>query len=207
MFTTVVRTKCLLIAVAVSLLGANPALVQGYVMGVTPVMPRNNRVNPNAGAAAAARQMETPFQGSYTIEAIGSRGLEIVFDNGSKGLVAPDKFCKIEVTGSADPAFLKPGLLVKFNAQLDKKNRATAPVSELEIVTLQTAKSPEKGGGLAADDKGSKKAEKTASTETSGTVLGQVTEFKNNELSVQTSAGAIKAELAANPTIKVHVNE
>jgi hypothetical protein len=121
--------------------------------------------------------------------------------------VAPDKFCKIEVTGSADPAFLKPGLLVKFNAQLDKKNRATAPVNELEIVTLQTAKSPEKGSGLASDDKGSKKAEKTASTEASGIVLGQVTEFKNNELSVQTSAGAIKAELAANPTIKVHVNE
>jgi len=174
-------------------------------MGGTPVM-RGSRGNPNA--AAAAREMETPFQGSYTIEGVGARGLQIVFDNGSKGLVAPDKFCKVEVTGTADPAALKPGLLVKFNAQFDKKGRATAPVNELEIVSPQTAMGDkEKGGGLATD-KGAKKGDKEATTGSgSGTVLGHIKEFKNNELTVDSVEGPVKAELGANPSIKVNVND
>lgn len=194
-------TKFYLVAVAVSLMSAGSAFAQGYGMGATPVMPRSNRGNPNAAAAAAARQMETPFQGSFTIEAVGSRGLEVVFDNGSKGLVAPDRTCKTEVTGTADPAALKPGLLVKFNAQVDKKGRATAPVNELEIISPQTAMAEkEKGAG--------KKGEKeTASGLGPGTVLGHIKEFKNNELTVEAPDGTVKAELGANPAIKVNVND
>jgi hypothetical protein len=205
MFTTIMRTTCL-IAAAASLLGAETVLAQGYGMGATPMMSRGNRGNPNAAAAAAARQMETPFQGSYTIEAVGARGLEIVFDNGSKGLVAPDKNCKTEVTGTADPAALKPGLLVKFNAQFDKKGRATAPVNELEIVSPQTAMAEKEKGNT---DKGAgKKGEKESTSGLgSGTVLGHIKEFKNNELTVDSVEGPVKAELGKNPAIKVNVND
>jgi hypothetical protein len=205
MFTTIMRTKCFLITAALSLLGAETAFAQAYGMGGTPVMPRSNRGNPNAAAAAAARQMETPFQGSYTIEGVGARGLQIVFDNGNKGLVAPDKFCKTEVTGTADPAALKPGLLVKLNAQFDKKGRATAPVNELEIVSPQTAMGDKEKSGLNTD-KGSKKGDKEATTGLGpGTVLGHIKEFKNNELTVESPEGTVKAELGANPAIKVNV--
>jgi hypothetical protein len=201
-------TKFYLVAVAVSLMSAESAFAQGYGMGATPVIPRSNRGNPNAAAAAAARQMETPFQGSFTIEAVGSRGLEVVFDNGSKGLVAPDRTCKTEVTGSADPAALKPGLLVKFNAQFDKKGRSTAPVNELEIVSPQTAMAEKDKGVLNMEKVAGKKGEKeTTSGLGPGTTLGHIKEFKNNELTVEAPDGTVKAELGANPAIKVNVND
>ena len=172
-----------------------------YGTGATPVMPRRGNLNPNAQARAAL-ETPTPFERSFTIQDVGALGLKVMLDNGTDGVIAPDKACKIDVTGTADPAFLKSGLLVKFNAQLDKKGRATAPLNELEIVTMQTAS--DKDGDF---EKGTAK-KPTTSALGPGIVLGHVTEYKNNELTVQTTDGQqVKAELGANPAIKVHVSE
>ena len=197
------RTRFCWVALAAGLLGAETALGQMYGTGATPVMPRRGNANPNA-QARAAMETPTPFERSFTIQDVGTLGLKVMFDNGSEGVIAPDKACKIDVTGTADPAFLslKSGLMVKFNAQIDKKGRATAPLNELEIVTMQTAN--EKEGD---SEKGSAK-KPAASALGPGIILGHVTEYKNNELTVQTTDGQqVKAELGANPAIKVHVSE
>jgi hypothetical protein len=201
MLVTIMRTRLCWIALAAGLLGAETALGQMYGTGATPVMPRRGNQNVQARAAL---ETPTPFERSFTIQDVGALGLKVMLDNGSEGVIAPDKTCKIDVTGTAEPAFLKSGLLVKFNAQLDKKGRATAPVNELEIVTLQTANDKQKDGD---SEKGSAK-KAAASASGSGAVLGHVTEYKNNELTVQTTDGQqVKAELGANPAIKVHVSE
>ena len=59
---------------------------------------------------------------------------------GSKWNVAPDKNCKIEVTGTGDASLLKPGMLVRFSADVDKKTgKASAPVTEIDVISPQNA--------------------------------------------------------------------
>src|SRR5262249_516344 len=93
-----------------------------------------NMMNPNA----PPRDQRTPFEGSGVVEGAGQLGLA-VNANGASWKVKPDKNCKVEVTGSADPDFLKPGLWVKFNGDFDKKGKVTAPINELELVDQRTA--------------------------------------------------------------------
>ena len=111
----------------------------------------------------------------------------------------------MEVTGTADPDFLKPGFWVKFNGDIDKKTKATAPVNELEIVDQRTAMVNEKSrrrtdGADAGEKKGKGAATGTAAN--SGPILGKITAFKNNELTLETSSGTVKADLGPNPSIK-----
>lgn len=59
---------------------------------------------------------------------------------GQKWNVAPDKNCKIEVTGAGDASLLKPGMLVRFSADVDKKTgKASAPVTQVDITSPQNA--------------------------------------------------------------------
>src|SRR4029077_4241330 len=115
--------------------------------------------NPLLQGSRSARDAETPFDASATIRAVGTLGMDVTDMNGSEWKVAPEKTCKIEVKGTADPSFLKPGLMIRFNADVDKKGRATAPVNELEIVSPQTAMQHDKERG---DEPGAKKSASTA---------------------------------------------
>ena len=165
-----------------------------------------NMLNPNARPPVEQR---TPFEGSGVVEGAGPLGLA-VNANGMSWKVKPDKNCKIEVTGTADPDFLKPGLWVKFNADIDKKTKATAPVNELEIVDQRTAMVNEKSrGGLTGTDAGAKKGKGAATgvAANSGPILGKITAYKNNELTLETGSGTVKADLGPNPSIKVNVSD
>jgi hypothetical protein len=169
---------------------------------------RNNMMNPNARPPMEQR---TPFEGSGVVEGAGPLGLA-VNANGASWKVKPDKNCKIEVTGTADPDFLKPGLWVKFSGDFDKKGKATAPVNQLEIVDQRTAmvNEKEKGrSGLNGADATEKKAKgaATSAAPNSGPILGKITAYKNNELTLETGGGTLKADLGNNPSIKVNVSE
>ncbi len=196
------------LAVVMGSLAASSAWAQMAVP--YPVMRGNSRsmTNPNGGRPAPNQQ--TPFEGSGVVEGAGPLGLA-VNANGASWKVKPDKNCKIEVTGTADPDFLKPGLWVKFNADFDKKNKATAPVNELEIVDQHTAMVTEKGkSGLNGADAAAEKKGKGAAASTtavSNTVLGHITAIKNNEMTLETGSGVMKADLGTNPSIKVNVSE
>ncbi|HZZ29714.1 MAG TPA: hypothetical protein VFE46_17085 [Pirellulales bacterium] len=188
-------TWLILIASALAIsIGSVPSAWAQYGAGAMPYMPRtNSRNNNNANNPRGAQ----PFSGSATISAIGSVGLEVTDSNGTNWALKPDKNCVTRVTGTADPSFLKPDLLVKFSSEFDKKGKASAPVSELEIISPQTtsAQRPETGG------------RKEGNETSAGPIIGHIKSIKNNLLTVQTIGGLYTVELAANPTIKVNVSD
>ena len=171
------------------------------MQGMMPYVPRSNRANgnnPNSNPNSTQNRGPQQFQGTATIVAIGERGLEVTDASGNNWRLAPEKNCVVEVTGTADPSFLKPDMLVRFTAQFDKKGNATAPVNELEIVSPQAAMSSIK------QEIAGKKA---VGASANGTVIGHIKTIKNNQLTVQTTNGTYSAELGPNPSIKVNVSD
>lgn len=61
--------------------------------------------------------------------------------------IKPDQ-TKIEVTGTAEPAYLRSGLTVRFSGEIDKKGTLQADVDELQLFTPQG----KNGLGLFVDD-------------------------------------------------------
>jgi hypothetical protein len=168
---------------------------------------QRNMMNPNARPPVEQR---TPFEGSGVVEGAGPLGLA-VNANGMSWKVKPDKNCKIEVTGTADPDFLKPGLWVKFTGDINK-GKVSAPVNELEIVDQRTAMVNEKEKSRSAQtstDAGAKKGKgaATGTAANSGPILGKITAYKSNELTLETGSGTVKADLGPNPSIKVNVSD
>jgi hypothetical protein len=150
-----------------------------------------------APAAPAAPQQK--LDGAGTIEAVTAGALKVNV-NGMQGVVQPGPKCKIEVTGLADPAFLRPGLLVRFSAEVGKNGKTTAPVSTLEIVTMKRAMEE---AATAAAAKKAEDAEPAAEM-----ILAKITSIKSKMMSVTTMAGdSIVAELGANPSISVNVDD
>jgi hypothetical protein len=143
------------------------------------------------------------FQNSGTLDAIGSAGIRIDI-NGTKYNVAADKTgCKFEVSGTVDSSFLKPGMPVHFSAEVDKKGKASAPVSDLEIVSQQTPAATD------TSHTASHVAKKPAATPAAGpsSITGLLKEVKGNEISVEGTSGPVHAELTPDTPIKVEVND
>ena len=201
----VLRPAVAILAAALFSAGADSAWAQygGTPMmpGMMPYVPRSQRANNNNSYSSQNplnRNMQTPFQGTATITGVGSRGLEVIDANGGKWLVVPErKNCKIEVTGNADPSFLRPDMLVRFNAEFDKKGNATAPVNELEIISPQAAMS---STSLRSEMK-------VGEAVPNGQMTGHIKSIKNGHLAVQNTTGVYSADLAPNAVIKVDVSE
>jgi hypothetical protein len=180
---------------------AQIAFGQYSMPGMMPYVPRSQRTNnnnPNSNQNSQNRNMQTPFQGTATITGVGSLGLEVIDANGNKWRVVPEKkTCKIEVTGNADPSFLKPDMLVRYNAAFDKKGNATAAVNELEIISPLMAMSATS----------MKNEMKVGEAIPNGEMTGHIKSIKNNHFSVQNTNGTFSADLAPNAVVKVDVSE
>jgi hypothetical protein len=171
--------------------------------GMMPYVQRSNRNNPNNPNSNSNNQYsnrgnaQPEFQGTATITGVGSQGIEVVDAKGDKWRVVPEKKnCKIEVTGTADVSFLKPDMLVRFNAQFDKKGNAAAPVDSLDIISPQAAMSAT-----------SIKTEFQAGQAQNGIIIGHIKSIKSNHLAVTNTMGTFSFDLAPNATIKVDVSE
>jgi hypothetical protein len=193
------------LAVVIAVVGSESAFGQyGGVPGMPgmmPYVPRSNRANgnnPNSNSNTTQNRGPQQFQGTATIVAIGERGLEVTDASGNNWRLAPEKNCVVQVTGTADPSFLKPDMLVQFTAQFDKKGNATAPVNELEIVSPQAAMN-----SIKQEITGKKEV----GASTNGAIVGHIKTIKNNQFTVQTTNGAYSAELGPNPSIKVNVSD
>jgi hypothetical protein len=179
--------------------GAPSAWAQYGMPGMIPYTPRTNRTNnPYSNSNSTLNRGPQPFQGTATITAVGSQGLEVTDATGKTWKLAPERNCVIEVTGTADSDFLKPDMLVRFTAQFDKKGKATSPVNELEIISPQAAM-----GSIKQEVNGKKEAGESVS----GAIIGHIKSIKNNQLTVQNTNGTFTAELGPNPSIKVNLSD
>ena len=185
---------------------------QGYGMFPNPTPIPRTRTNPYGSNTESNRLTQTPFQGSATIESVGPRGLVVIDGNGNNWTVQPEKNCKIELNGSADAEFLKSpaasGQLVHFTAAIDRKaGKTISPINELEIVSPQAVIKEEKGGGVGSGLGSATTGKKGAVSAEPISVFGRLKEYKNNQITVESPAGLVTADLAANPTIKVSLND
>jgi hypothetical protein len=178
-----------------------------------------NPQNPNMNPQQQRQNQRQPVEISGTLDAVGSGGMVVDF-NGAKIPVAPDKNCKVEVTGSADTSFLKPGMTVRLTAEFDKNGKSTAPVTELEVVSSQAAamanqqdmmtqQSPAASKTAEAKKGDSKKGGLAASVGTGpATVFGIIKDAKNNAITLAAVGGSsVTADIAPNAAVKVNTND
>ncbi len=171
------------------------ALAQGYAIR-----------QPKPNQQQQQQQAHQELHGKGELEAVGAAGFAAVLD-GQPWKVAfePKKQLKIEVTGSATPEFLAPGMFVKFKGDFDKKGKATAEVKDLEIFTLNE-KEPlgaTKSGGAfetAAPQKGP-----PSNLPTTYEIAGRITGMKKGTMIVSCPNLTVHADVAPDATIKVNV--
>jgi hypothetical protein len=131
----------------------------------------------------------------------------------------------ILVTGTADPEFLKVGLTVQFQADLDKDHKAKDSVGELTLVTpsrenpagiFAPGSSPQKLSDPASAGKAAAKpAEKGGFGGTEpkfggagmSRVVGRITKRHDNALTIRAGTKNVSIELAADPKIHVYLTD
>ena len=142
-----------------------------------------------------------PYDGKGTIGEVAPQGIQFTDADGKSIIVNFDQKTKVTVTGTAEPAFLGPGLLVRFTAVISPKGLVEDKLTELAVVersdTNEIGAQPDLQPGQDL-----KKAEKEGPV--SWLVVGQIRSFKNNQLMVVANK-SIRAEVAEDCKITVDV--
>lgn len=115
--------------------------------------------------------------------------------------------------GTADVAFVQPGMLVEFKAKVNKRGQAADPVTELAIFTVREGRgvgmAPEGGANasnLFGDAKEEKKPSRKALEDATYVVAGQVTKLSRGEMSVNCAGTNVKANLDKDAKVTIDVN-
>jgi hypothetical protein len=163
---------------------------------------------------ARAQQLPAEYSASGKVDEVGQDGMLVSDSKYGKVWVQlrqrdlrqlHSEPGKVEVTGTAEPSFLKPGLLVKFLVKLEKGN-VEGDVADLEIVTLSEKVQP----GLHPEPlpgKTLKEREKEGAVDY--VAVGRVKSFKNGLLQVSTGGDEkdLKVKLAETAQVKVDVDD
>ncbi|GIX02869.1 MAG: hypothetical protein KatS3mg112_1806 [Thermogutta sp.] len=103
--------------------------------GMVPQYPGPMRGNPFGQRPGGQPQLPR-LEASGSVEEVGPMGMVIVSPTGQKWQLVFDRECKLELTGKALPDVLRPGIVISFTADIDKKTgQATDKVSALTICT------------------------------------------------------------------------
>ncbi len=175
-----------------------------------------------AGALCAERPFrppvvrEEPLNLNGTVVAAQSGMIQVTGAAGEVWYVKTDpQRTKIQVTGTAEPEFLQPGLCVRFTGVITKRGQCQDPVNELTICTPSKDSPlgvyPDSGMGPAdakdtekekAKEKPVKKPARAAAGGPS-VVVGQLRSVKLGKLVVAAGGTAVKADLADGAKIAV----
>ncbi len=176
-----------------------------------------------AQGGAQLKQEQLKLDG--TVEGMQGNLLYVVGDDGNKWIVQmpnmrrpnrgggrqPNRGQAVSYTGSADPAWLRPGMLVRFSALIDKKGEAVEPIRELGVVTLRadiqlgiTQDAPADVGGFFGEAELTDPKKKDVA---SYTVVGTLGSLKKGKFIVATTGAAIKGELDENVRVYVDVED
>ena len=144
--------------------------------------------------------------------------LQVAVAGGENWLVQVDARPQdIVFQGSADPAFVKPGMLVEFKAKVNKRGQAAEPVQSLTIFTVREgrgvgvqAEGAAAGGELFSSkpEEAEKKGPKgKADDDTVYNIAGQITRLgRLGDMTINCAGTTIKADLAKDAKIAVDVN-
>ena len=100
---------------------------------------------------------------------------------------------QIQVMGTADPDFLRPGLFVRFSASLNDRGEVGGEVAELTIFTPRDGYSV----GIFSD------SDDPTATDGQSFVAGQLKTLRNSKFVVAVGNQQVRGELATEPKVKL----
>lgn len=146
----------------------------------------------NTNKAAQPKTEKVTINGSLT----GASGNQMMVTSDAKGgskqwVVMGGPMTHIEATGTAKVEFLRPGLVVQFEANLDAHNAATEKVGKLKVIST----APNYPAGIVAGNLGKSQ------------VTGQLKSVHGTTLTVHAGTKTAQIELTDDPTIDVSMND
>ncbi len=155
----------------------------------------------------------TPVDLKGKVEEVGNGFLKVQCSDKLIYVKVDPQRTKVQCTGTADRKFIKPGLLVRFTAEIDKRGTVQDDIESLAIVTPSETAQP----GIHSDiptfgeeepqGRRKPKAEQPKNEPGSFVVVGTVKLFKDDQLQVVAGGKQIKAQLTADAEIKVDVDD
>lgn len=154
---------------------------------------------------------------SGSIKAMSGSLVQVAAGGGENWVVQIDARPQdIVFQGPADPAFVKPGMLVEFKARLNKRGTASEPVSSLTIFTVREGRgvgvAPEgslaKGEAELFSSKPDEPEKKGKGKEEDPLyqVAGQITKVSRGEMTINCAGTTVKADLAKDAKVMIDVN-
>jgi len=118
--------------------------------------------------------------------------------------IAPNH-TRVQCNGTAERAYLRPGVLVRFAGDFDKKMQSKGPIEELYVVTPSESAQP----GIHTDEpaEGEQPRAKQRGGDESCVVVGTIKLIKDDQLQVVADGKNIKIQLAKDAEIKVEVDD
>ena len=161
------------------------------------------------------QQQREPANGTGTIKGPAGGGMEVTAGGGERYLVQLDgQNPQVEYFGSAETSWLRPGLIVRFTATIDKRGKILEEVTQMDAITLREGyvigvifdnlPANNDGAGLFQEPKPDKPVKKAPPPDNVAvTIIGRLTEIKNGKFQVQIPGKAIKGELAEGAKVSV----
>jgi hypothetical protein len=138
-----------------------------------------------------------------TVVGVGPTGLQILAkETNTPWVLQVTRQSEVKITGTAEPSFLRPGLPVRFTAEVDEKGKLQQDLAELEIVTASGK------GAVGVFEVGADENARPVGKLTAGTydIRGKVGSLKNGEITVQ-AGKKIVGQLTDDAKITVNVQD
>lgn len=170
---------------------------------------------------ALAQEKREKLDASGTLKAIAPGAIQFAAKDGEIWTVKlPAKPQDLTFSGSAEHSFLKPGMMVRFTATMNKKGQVVGTIPSITIFTPIDATDvglhldkPQSGGnplgGLFNDnkpmDEPKKPVKKPVVEQVDYRIGGKLVSLRNNRLVVSAGGTSVKCELAENAKISVSI--
>lgn len=158
-----------------------------------------------------------PFMAEGTVQAVLPPRIRMLADSGQQWIVIVDPKATVHVIGTAEPDFLRPGMFIRFTAEIDKRGTVKEKLRRLTIFTPSSkdpvgawpeTKGPAgskqaKGKPRFGEGSGSEPAAATAPTSAVYSIAGRITRCHKGGLTVRVGRNAVQVQLAEEPEIGV----
>ncbi len=139
------------------------------------------------------------------VQEVGGNAMSINCEGQAFVLTVDSSYTRVVVNGEADRGYLKPGVMVRFEGEFDRKMQAKGSIGEIAVVTPSETSQP----GIHADSGGEEEQprQKTKSGAEVLMVIGTIKLIKDDQLQVIADGKPIKVQLDKDVEVKVEVDD
>ena len=141
-----------------------------------------------------------------TITDVKPEGVGMKCEGMSYQLAIAPNHTKVQCSGTAERSYLRPGVLVRFEGEFDKKMQPKGPIEELCVVTASETSQPGIHADEPAEGEPPRGKQQRGGTETM-VVIGTIKLLKDDQLQVIADGKNVKVQLVEDVPIKVEVDD